>query len=634
MEHSDGLQAHHLVLGTAGHIDHGKSALVKALSGTDPDRLKEEQLRGITIELGFADMDLGQGRVLSFVDVPGHERFVRHMVAGATGIDAVLLVVAADQAVQPQTREHLDICSLLGIERGVVALTKCDLVDRELVEVAELEVRELLMGTFLEHAPLVEVSARTSQGLEPLREVLAGLFEQVPPRPADGVARLPVDRSFVLRGFGTVVTGTLTSGTLREGDEVEILPGGKRGRIRGLQVHKHKVDVAVAGQRTAVNVQSLDRGEVPRGSTLTHPAALATTRRVWATLTLLPGAPDTLRKGGPVRFHYGTSERAARVRVLGGNDGDGPLEVELHLRSPAVLAPGDRFILRRPAPVDTVGGGQIVDVKPPRAGEAKHEAFSIAALDAETALRRRVARAGPAGAVTEELAPELGWARSRLEAIAERLAAEDQLVRAGARWIDGDTWTGGQRRTLELLEKFHAAEPLRMGIAREELRGRVEPRLPQDCWRQMLESLESTGRVKLKGEQVTLAGHAVAFSTGDRELAERIESRFREAGLDPPDLDQLIEPEQRKGARQIVEFLVAEGRLERIQDGRLFHAGAMDDLRSKLREYAKTSRTIDVAGFKQLAGVTRKNAIPLLEQLDAERTTRRVGNHREILTEP
>jgi len=309
------MSSRHLVLGTAGHIDHGKSALVKALTGTDPDRLVEEKRRGITIDLGFADMELGPEQVLSFVDVPGHERFVRHMVAGSAGIDAVLLVVAADQGVQPQTTEHLEICTLLGLRHGLIALTKCDLVDEELREVAALEVRELLEGSFLQDAPLIAVSARSGEGLESLRGALSDLLLGLSPRSPEGVARLPVDRSFVLRGFGTVVTGTLVSGILREGDEVEIMPGGKRGRIRGLQVHHRAVKEVPAGRRAAVNLQGLNCEEVPRGTTVSRPGALPLTSRIWARLQLLPDAPAALAKGGRVRFHQGTCERAARLTV-------------------------------------------------------------------------------------------------------------------------------------------------------------------------------------------------------------------------------------------------------------------------------------------------------------------------------
>jgi selenocysteine-specific elongation factor len=620
----------HVVLGTAGHIDHGKSALVQALTGIDPDRLKEEKRRGITIELGFADMEVGADRVISFVDVPGHERFVRHMVAGATGIEAVLLVVAADQGVQPQTREHLEICSLLGLERGVVALSKCDLVDPDLREVAALEVRELLEETFLDGAPLVAVSARTREGLDRLREALAHLCEQPPPRPVTGLPRLPVDRSFVLRGFGTVVTGTLVSGTLRQGDEVEIQPGGRRARIRGLQVHHRQVESADAGRRTAVNLQGLDCADVPRGATLVAPGALCPTRRIWAHVTLLPRAPRALARGGPVRFHQGTCERAGRYRVLSRGENDS-FNVELHLDEPTVLAPGDRFVLRRPAPVDTVGGGTVVDVNPPAARSATADAFTSESLRPEVALRLRLVRAGAAGREPGEVATELGLTREQLEAKLERLDGEAAPVLAGARWIDGGVWRETERRVLDNLAAFHRGEPLRLGMAREELRARSCAEMHQEAWRRMLDGMAERGMLRLSGEWAAAAGHEVVLSDEEQELAERLEQRFRQAGLEPPELETLIDPAERPRATKLVDLLVARGRLVRIHDGKLFHARALEELRVKLGEFAKRSRMIGVADFKDLAGITRKHAIPLLEHLDAERTTRRVGNQREIL---
>lgn len=620
----------HIVLGTAGHIDHGKSALVKALTGTDPDRLKEEKRRGITIDLGFADLQLGDERVLSFVDVPGHERFVRHMVAGATGIDAVLLVVAADQGVQPQTREHLEICSLLGLRRGLVALTKCDLVDAELREVVALELREFLAGSFLADAPLIPVSARSGEGLDELRDALGGLFETVPARASGGLARLPVDRSFVLRGFGTVVTGTLVSGALREGEEVEVLPGGARGRVRGLQVHHRTVDLAQAGRRTAVNLQGLDTTDAPRGATICHPGALGTTRRIWARISLLPGAPESLRQGGPARFHQGTCERAARIRVLELSE-DGTAQAEIYLDAETVLAPGDRFVLRRPAPVDTLGGGVVVDTRPPRPKEGTAAAFAEEAVETGRALGLRLARAGAAGRETADLARELGLSPRQLEEHAESLEASGALVRIGGRWLDGDHWRDLEESTLRNLAAFHAAEPLRLGMSREDLRARTSRETPQDVWRELLAGLTAGGKLVLSGEHVTLAGHEVVLSAAEQALADRILATYREAGLEPPAADDVIEASERKQAGKIIELLVARGRLVRIHDGKLFHAEALDDLLARLREHAAKSSTIDVAEFKKLAGVTRKNAIPLLEHLDATRVTRREGNMRLIL---
>jgi selenocysteine-specific elongation factor len=618
----------HLVLGTAGHIDHGKSALVQALTGTDPDRLKEEKRRGITIELGFADLELDAERVLSFVDVPGHERFVRHMVAGAAGIEAVLLVVAADQGVQPQTREHLEICTLLGLDRGVVALSKCDLVDSELQEVAALELRELLQGTFLEHAPLVPVSARTGDGLPELKHELLALFDRPPPDRAVGVPRLPIDRSFVLKGFGTVVTGTLAAGRFRAGEEVEILPRGRRGRVRGLQIHNKKVEAVEPGCRTAMNLQGLETDDVPRGATVSLPGALPTTRRIWVRIRLLPHAPQNLQRGGPVRFHQSTCDRAARYRVVA-READGTLDAELYLREETVLVPGDRFILRRPAPVDTVGGGVVVDVRPPRVKTARPEEFAAAALNPTVALRLRLARAAEAGREPGEVANELGLTLAQLQSELESEPASWEV--AGSRWIDAEAWSEVERAVQDRLRQFHREEPLRLGVPREELRARAGGAMIQESWRKLLEGLERQGTIRLEGERVALAGHEVVLAGAEKEAAERIDRRFREGGLDPPEAEQAAAPLSGPGVAKLVELLVVQGKLARIHGGRLFHVQALEELRAKLRDYRGRSKTISVAEFKELAGVTRKNAIPLLEQLDAERTTRRVGNDREIL---
>jgi selenocysteine-specific elongation factor len=622
----------HLIVGTAGHIDHGKSALVEALTGTHPDRLAEEQRRGITIELGFADVDLGEGRALSLVDVPGHERFVRHMVAGAAGIDAVLLVVAADEGVKPQTLEHLAICRLLDVKEGIVALTKTDLVGAELAEVVELEVRETLAGSFLESAPLVRTSARTGEGLPALRQALLALFDRVPARRVQGSARLPVDRSFVLRGFGTVVTGTLYAGALFEGQEVEVLPGGRRARIRGLQVHGRGTSEVAAGHRVAVNLQGVDCDDVPRGSTLCAPGGLVTTRRIWAQVAFLPGAPAALvRKGGVVRFHQGTCERWARLRVSPG--GEGAAGAELVLDAETVLLPGDRFILRRPRPLDTVGGGRVVDAQPP-AGAFRRRARggAFGALNETDPVGSRVERAGDAGIAVSELAASLGRSEEEVLREAER-SREGGPVRVGGRLFARRDWERIGRAVVAAVGTFHEEHPLLTGVRREDLRGRLAAAMPQDAWRALLEALARGGEVRLEGDLLAHAGHRVVLSGDDLDVAERVEARFRDAGLEPPDAEGVVREIGGTRTRRIVEVLVERGRLVRIVDGRLFHADALISLRRRLAEHARTSKTIDVAQFKALTGVTRKNAIPLLEQMDAERITRRTGNVREILTD-
>ena len=618
----------HLVVGTAGHIDHGKSALVEALTGVHPDRLEEEQRRGITIELGFADLDLAPDGVVAFVDVPGHERFVRHMVSGASGLDAVLLVVAADEGVMPQTREHLAICSLLGLRHGIVVLSKADLADDDLRRVVRLEVEEAVAGTFLQGATVVATSARTKEGLESLRDALRRLAREIPEREPSGVPRLPIDRSFVMKGFGTVVTGTLASGTLVEGDEVQILPGGRTARIRGLQVHRHKVREARAGRRVAVNLQGIECAEAPRGATLARPGTLRPTRRARVVVELLPGAPRLSGRGGPVRFHQGTCERAARLRLEAAAQCGG--EAEIVLAQDTVLLPGDRFILRRPAPVDTIGGGVVIDAHPaPR----RRGAPIAAAADAADVWIERIDRAGVAGRAVADVCAEAGRSAAEVDAALAPLIASGRVVRSGSRLFAGSRWEETGEALLDALRSFHASEPLRRGLDRETLRGRVAPAMPAEAFRDLLRRLSGEGALTLDRELVSIAGHRIEPTEADAARARRIEEAFRAAGLDPPPVETVVREAGGDPEMRVVGWLVEEGRLVKLRDGRLFHAPAIQALRGKVREFARTSSTIDVAAFKELAGVTRKNAIPLLELFDEERLTRREGSVRRILTD-
>jgi selenocysteine-specific elongation factor len=443
------------------------------------------------------------------------------------------------------------------------------------------------------------------------------------------VARLPVDRSFVLRGFGSVVTGTLVSGTLSEGDEVEILPAGKRARIRGLQVHHQQVPRSRAGQRTAVNLQGVHRDDAPRGATLAHPGTIPVTRRAWARLRVLPAAASALRRGGTLRFHQGTCERAVRLRLLESH-GDDVRDAELVFREDTVLLPGDAFILRRPAPLDTMGGGTIVDVRPPvrRAGTIRRAPGEVSATGA---ILERVERAGAHGRIASELATELGMTADELSARLEALEAQGRIVRVAGAAVTTEAWESLREAALRELLAYHRDEPLRAGLAREDLRARVARGTAQEIWRAFLERLQERGEIRLAGELVASAEHHVRLVGKDLELARRLEGIFRDAGLDPPDPDEVVGTEEPKRALKLLAVLQAEGRLVKIRDGRFFHAEALKTLREKLRRHAREHATIDVPTFKELAGVTRKNAIPLLEQLDAERFTRRVGNVREIL---
>ena len=619
----------HVVVGTAGHIDHGKSALVEALTGVHPDRLDEEKRRGITIDLGFADLDLAPDGVVSIVDVPGHERFVRHMVAGASGLDAAILLVAADDGVKPQTREHLAILSMLGLARGIVVLSKSDLAGPEIRRVVAAEIADLTYGTFLAEAPVIPVSTRSGEGLDDVREALRALCRSLPERAAGGVARLPIDRSFVLKGFGTVITGTLVSGTLREGQEVEILPGGRQGRVRGLQVHHRRVTAASAGMRVAVNLQGLDCEQAPRGATLTVPGALRPTRRARVRVHLAESAPEKLRRGGPVHMHQGTCEGAARLRAVTPGAGS-PFDAELILREAAVLLPGDRFILRRPAPVDTVGGGVVLDAHPSRRTAAKGEGGS--APPTGTGFDRLVF-AGNAGRSADDLAAELGRSTDELEAELSTPLTERTVIRAGGLLFDGGVWRDACSGAQRVLDEFHRSEPLRFGMTREALRARAAPEMTREAFRDLLAELAREGSLELSGDRVATAGFRVVLSPTDALHRERIESAFLTAGLDPPKPEDVVRGIGSPSAARLLGLLVEEGRLVKIRDGRLFHAAALQALRQRLRDYARTSSTIDVGTFKELAGVTRKNAIPLLEQFDQERLTRREGNLRRILTD-
>jgi selenocysteine-specific elongation factor len=645
-----------VVVGTAGHIDHGKSALVRALTGIDPDRLKEEKARGITIDLGFAHALIG-GVNVAFVDVPGHERFVKNMLAGAGGIDLVALVIAADESVMPQTREHFDICRLLRVRAGVVVLTKCDLVDRETLDLVRLEVRELVAGSFLEHAAVVPVSSRTGQGLDALRAALVDAASLAPERPAGGAARLPIDRVFTMKGFGTVVTGTLAAGQLRVDDEIEILPGGRRAKIRGLQVHGERRDTAEAGRRSAVNLAGVDIEEIARGQSLVTPGAYETTRLADAALELIAGAKP-LKHGARVRFHQGTAEILGRVALIGpsvGTAGEGPgggvIEpggrafVRLRLERPAVLGRGDRYVVRAYSPAITIAGGQILDPRPLRT--AVRTAIALercqrldfggsgdpGEIDLNAAMVM-VEGAGGAGLPVSALVTRAGIepraVNARLSALAERNVA----VRAGDVLVASSVIERLMAAVGETLRAHHRADPLSEGMSREEVRERLFARGHPAVFETAVDRLMNAGTV-VGRDRLALAEHRVALSSEEADARAAIERAFREAGLKPPDLastvaDARLSPDV---ADRVVKLLQRQKVLVRI-DTLLFHEEALRRLKQDVVALGRAEGTgarIDVAMFKERFGVTRKFAIPLLEYLDRERVTRRVGDARVVL---
>lgn len=668
------------VIGTAGHIDHGKTSLVRALTGIDTDRLKEEKERGITIELGFAHLALPRSGVVGVVDVPGHERFVRTMVAGAVGIDLVVLVVAADEGVMPQTREHLDICGLLGVARGLVALTKSDAVDRDMLELATLDVREGLRGSFLAEAPIVPCSAHTGAGLAELRAALDEALMTLGPRPgreAQALCRLPVDRVFTVKGFGTVATGTLWSGRLQVGEELEVQPGGGLAKIRGLQVHGQAVAAAEAGQRVAVNL-NLPREALLRGETLVQPGTLQAGALLDVRVHHLGNGRGPLRRRARVLFHAGTTQRLAQLTLLDRGElppGEAGL-AQVQLDQPLLLVPGDRFILRGFAVQKnhgtTLGGGEVLRVHSARqrrgtpgliARLGAVEAGLLGAMAGERAaeeelLAQAVARAGVGGLTLLALCGQAPLPRRRVQAAVERLLNARRIISltgAGAgeepRYASREALELAQQAVLDAVARHHEAEPLAVGLGREALRAAIGPRGGERGGREeagegrpqllhprllvrALELLAKEGRLVQKPEVVHLPGHdphAAQRERGLLPLQERLLACYREAGLAPPRLAEAAEalrvmPEALRGP---LELLCRTGGLVRVKD-LLFEQGALAALRERLVVFLRAEKTINPTQWKDLVGQSRKYTIPLAEHFDAEKLTLRVGDLRKL----
>lgn len=630
-----------IVIGTAGHIDHGKSALVKALTGTDPDRLKEEKARGITIELGFAYLPIGD-RTIAFVDVPGHEKFVRTMLAGVGGIDAVMLVVAADESVMPQTREHFDICRLLRVERGVVVITKADLADADTLDLVRLEVRDLVAGSFLDTAPVVPVSSRTGLGLDTLRGVLAEQANASAGRPVAGAARLPIDRVFSMQGFGTVVTGTLVAGHVHVEDELSIEPGARPVRVRGVQVHGRRATEGVAGQRVALNLGGVDLADLTRGETVATPGSLTVTRRVDAVINLLESARP-LKQGARVRFHQGTRDVLGRVSIAGGASAIEPgqtVAARLRLEAPAALTRGDRFILRAYSPQATIAGGQVLDPDPPTAGlRTTSGTERLAALmpgdtrDDTRALSRMIADAGAAGLPIRTLVSRGGVREPVLAATVDALVADGHSLVAGERLVTPALVARLSSALGDLVEAFHRAQPLADGIPREEARERLFARADLSVFELVLTRLAAEGRMIVR-DRLARPGHRLTLSETEQQACDAIDAAYRLGGLKPPDATALstagIEPAL---VERMTTLLVRQKRLVRL-DTLVFHSDALAGLKKDiqaLKAPGQPKATVDVATFKDRYGVTRKFAIPLLEWLDRERVTRRVGAERVLL---
>ncbi|MGA9042584.1 MAG: selenocysteine-specific translation elongation factor [Terriglobales bacterium] len=628
-----------VIVGTAGHIDHGKTALVKALTGIDADRLEEEKRRGITIDIGFAHLELpaADGEIirLGFVDVPGHERFVRNMLAGVGGIDVVLLVIAADESIKPQTREHFDICRLLAVRRGITVLTKSDAVDRETLDVVRMEVEEFVKRSFLDsdHSPMVGVSSLTGAGLDELRQALVKIASEIPAKDSSALARLPIDRVFTMKGFGTVVTGTLVSGTIGKEQQLEIFPSGRQVRVRGIQVHGQPAEQAVAGERTALNLTGATTEELARGMTLAPPSTFQTTSRIDVSLSLLPSAKP-LKDRARVHFHAYTMETIATVVLYGKKQVAAGEQIfaQLRLTKPVLLLPGDRFILRQFSPVVTIGGGVVLDAAPV-AKLSERDAFleTMSGGEAQAILQARIARRHHQGISIAQLITETGLTR---QAIGVRIT---QLVRLGEIMRMGDTFLSAPViEELKLLlpalaGNFHRANPLVHGSGKEELR--EQAKLSGEVFAAVLDLLVRAKKLEVAGDSVRLPGHGVVMKDEEAESKKIIESAFAAAGLKVPALKDVLAglKVDKARAQKIVTLLLREKVLVKISEELVFHRSALENLRKQLAVEKVKSPKIDVARFKELTGVSRKYAIPLLEYLDREHVTRRVGDVREIL---
>jgi selenocysteine-specific elongation factor len=626
----------HIVVGTAGHIDHGKTSLVKALTGIDTDRLPEEKARGITIDLGFAFLEEPDGLTIEIVDVPGHERFVRNMLAGVGGIDLAMLVIAADEGVMPQTREHLAICSLLDIRGGLVVLTKVDLVEPDWLELVRDDVGGLVRGTFLEGAPVVAASARSGAGIDAVRQTLRDLAGTVPARASDQLARLPIDRVFTIKGFGTVVTGTLAAGALAVDDRVEIFPRDVQAKIRGLQAHGRPVTRALAGQRTAVNLQGVERAAIERGDVLGLAGTLVASRVVDATVELLADAPRPLKTRDRVRFHTGTSEVMARVLLLQGAElasGERTL-ARLRLESPVVALPGDRFVLRSYSPIATIGGGTLLDLDPPRARRPVTVAHLGVLRDAapEAALEERIRHRQGAGIRLTALTARVGVGPAEVRRLLDLLRETGRVAAVDRDWfLHADAIGRLRAATLGALERFHAANPLRAAMSREELRGRAGV-ADERVFAHVLGLLEADGRVVVERDKVRLATHAVQLSADQQRVVETLEAAYRAAGAAPPGPEEALARAGITGDEEhdLFQLLVADRRLVRVRESLFFHAEALDAIEGKLVALLRERREIGPGDIKDLLGISRKYAIPLLEYFDGRRVTMRVGERRVL----
>ena len=630
-----------IILGTAGHIDHGKTSLIKAITGVNTDRLKEEQKRGITIELGFASLALPSGQRLGIVDVPGHEKFVKNMVAGATGIDIVAMVIAADEGVMPQTREHMEICSLLGIRHGCVALTKTDMVDEDWLELVTEDVRDFLQGSFLEDAPIIPVSAATGEGLSTFVETLDSLSKQVPEHSPSGIFRLPVDRVFTMKGFGTVITGSLVSGRVRLGETIAIYPKGITSKVRGVQVHNQTVEEARVGQRTAINFQGLDKNQVDRGDVVSTPGALVPSYMLDVSLHYLSSNKKAAKNRTRIRFHTGTSEVMGLLIPLDREEiapGD-TVPAQIRLDAPMSVIKDDRFVIRSYSPVRTIGGGQILNPIPP-----KHKRFRKAIIDGlgqlstcppEGIVGYHAGASGYGGISFAHLKLMTNLPDKPLDAVIQGLLSRRELIQIDKDnriYVHGSSFERLHREISDHLAAYHEANPLKTGMPKEELKTKFPALEGPKLFNQMILHMVKESTIVAEEESVRLTAHRVSLAADQTGVREKILDTYAGSGLQPPYFKELsknlaIDP---KRAKDVLLLLVDEGHLIKIKDDLYFHTDAIEALKGRLVDFLTANGTIDTPQFKDMTGASRKYVIPLIEYYDSKNITIRIGDIRKL----
>jgi selenocysteine-specific elongation factor len=630
-----------IILGTAGHIDHGKTSLIKAMTGIDTDRLKEEKERGITIELGFASLDLPGGQHLGIVDVPGHEKFIKNMVAGATGIDIVVMIIAADEGVMPQTREHMEICMLLGVQHGLVAMTKIDLVDEEWLELALEDIRDFSQGTFLENSPILPVSSVTGEGIPELIAALDNIAGAIPPRPSSTLFRLPIDRVFTMKGFGTVITGTLVSGNVSVGDTIMVYPSGITSKVRGIQVHNQTAERAEAGMRTAINFQGLDKAAVQRGEVLSVPGGLISSYMVDLSFHYLAGNKKPLKNRTLVRMHTGTSEVLGHLILLEQEElPPGQTAVaQIRLDAPVAIVKDDRFVIRSYSPIRTIGGGQVLNPTPQKHKRLKPDIIRglqhLTGDDPEAIITYHIQQAGYDGVSFSHLKIMSNLGGKQLDTLLQHLLSCRTILQTDKEnriFIHQTNFETLQQKSLEYLTKYHKTNPLKAGMPKEELKSKF-PRLSNSkLFNLVLNQMIKNKQIAQEENTVRLDSHQVSLGEDQAGMRKKILKTYQAGGLQPPYFRDVVKQldTDPKRTQEVLMHLVEEGQIVKTKDDLYFHAAAIDGLKNRLVEFLKSKGEITTPQFKEMTGASRKYVIPLIEYFDSKNVTLRVGDSRKL----